>query len=135
MTPPARTTKVSESILEELWFGEDDAHAITAQAAASFAAALADLEGLRPFSEVARRVLDQVNGEDFEVGRLQEIIEQDPALATKVLRLAHTGQARLRAQETGGAIALAGTPRASSTFARGGTLLLLGAVVAAEALA
>jgi hypothetical protein len=61
MTTPARTTKISESILEELWFGEDDAHAITAQAAASFAAALADLEGLRPFSEVARRVLDQVN--------------------------------------------------------------------------
>ena len=96
MKPPARTTKISESILEELWFGEDDAHAITAQAAASFAAALADLEGLRPFSEVARRVLAQVNDKDFEVGRLQEIIEQDPALATKVLRLANSAAFRPR---------------------------------------
>jgi len=96
MTTPARTTKISESILEELWFGEDDAHAITAQAAASFAAALADLEGLRPFSEVARRVLAQVNDKDFEVGRLQEIIEQDPALATKVLRLANSAAFRPR---------------------------------------
>ena len=96
MTPPARTTKISESILEELWFGEDDARAITAQAAASFAAALADLEGLRPFSEVARRVLEQVADKDFEVGRLQAIIEQDPALATKVLRLANSAAFRPR---------------------------------------
>jgi putative nucleotidyltransferase with HDIG domain len=96
MTPPAPTTKISESILEELWFGEDDAGAITAQAAASFAAALADLEGLRPFSEVARRVLEQVADKDFEVGRLQGIIEQDPALATKVLRLANSAAFRPR---------------------------------------
>ena len=96
MNPPARKTKISESILEELWFGEDDARAITAQAAASFAAALADLEGLRPFSEVARRVLEQVADKDFEVGRLQDIIEQDPALATKVLRLANSAAFRPR---------------------------------------
>ena len=96
MTTPARTTKISETILEELWFGEDDASAITAQADASFAAALADLEGLRPFSEVARRVLEQVANKDFEVGRLQDIIEQDPALATKVLRLANSAAFRPR---------------------------------------
>jgi putative nucleotidyltransferase with HDIG domain len=96
MTPPSSKTKVSETILEELWFGEDDAHAITAQAAASFAAVLADLEGLRPFSNVARRVLDQVANPDFEVGDLQVIIEQDPALATKVLRLANSAAFRPR---------------------------------------
>jgi HD-like signal output (HDOD) protein len=96
MKPPARMTKISESILEELWFGEDDAQAITAQAASSFAAVLADLEGLRPFSEVARHVLDQVADKDFDVGRLQGIIEQDPALATKVLRLANSAAFRPR---------------------------------------
>jgi len=96
MTQPVSTTKISESILEELWFGEDDASAIDAKAAASFAAALADLEGLRPFSEVARRVLDQVADKDFEVARLQAIIEQDPALATKVLRLANSAAFRPR---------------------------------------
>jgi len=96
MMPPARTTKISETILEELWFGEDDARAITAQAAASFAAVLADLEGLRPFSDVARRVLDHVADPNFEVGRLQGIVEQDPALATKVLRLANSAAFRPR---------------------------------------
>ena len=95
-TTPSSKTKVSETILEELWFGEDDAHAITAQAAASFAAVLADLEGLRPFSNVARRVLDQVADPNFEVGQLQVIIEQDPALATKVLRLANSAAFRPR---------------------------------------
>jgi HD-like signal output (HDOD) protein len=96
MTPPTRTTKISESVLEELWFGEDDAVATTAHAAASFAAALADLEGLRPFSEVARRVLEQVADKDFDIGRLQAIIEQDPSLATKVLRLANSAAFRPR---------------------------------------
>jgi putative nucleotidyltransferase with HDIG domain len=92
MTP----TKLAETPLEELWFGEDDVSAINAQAAASFAAALADLEGLRPFSDVARRVLEYAANPHFEVGRLQSIIEQDPALATKVLRLANSAAFRPR---------------------------------------
>jgi putative nucleotidyltransferase with HDIG domain len=96
MAGSARTSKISESILEELWFGEDDANAITAQAASSFAAAMAELEGLRPFSDVARRVLDYVADPNFEVGRLKEIMEQDPALATKVLRLANSAAFRPR---------------------------------------
>jgi HD-like signal output (HDOD) protein len=96
MTPPAHTTKIAESILEELWFGEDDASAITAHAAASFAAALADMEGLRPFSDVARRVLGHVADPNFEVARLQGIVDQDPALATKVLRLANSAAFRRR---------------------------------------
>jgi putative nucleotidyltransferase with HDIG domain len=96
MTPRAPSKKLSESILEELWFGEDDAQAIDAQAAASFAAVMADLEGLRPFSDVARRVLDEVANPSFEVGHLQTIIDQDPALASKVLRLANSAAFRPR---------------------------------------
>jgi HD-like signal output (HDOD) protein len=96
MTPPASSTKVAQTLLEELWFGEDDAPAITAHAAASFAAALADLEGLRPFSDVARRVLEYVADPNFEVSRLQGIMEQDPALATKILRLANSAAFRPR---------------------------------------
>ncbi len=90
MNPSGKTSKLSESILEELWFGEDDPQATDAQAAESFAAKLADLEGLRPFSDVARRVLEYVADPDFEVGRLQEIMEQDLALATKILRMANS---------------------------------------------
>jgi len=54
------------------------------------------LEGLRPFSDVARRVLDEVGKPNFEIVRLQTIIEQDPALATKVLRLANSAAFRPR---------------------------------------
>ena len=96
MNTTTRTTKISETVLEELWFGEDDATAITAQAAASFAAALADLEGLRPFSDVTRRVLEYVSDPNFEVARLQVIMEQDPSLATKILRLANSAAFRPR---------------------------------------
>jgi putative nucleotidyltransferase with HDIG domain len=96
MTGQEPSAKLSESILEELWFGEDDSQASDAQAATSFAAAMADLEGLRPFSDVARRVLDEVGNPNFEIGRLQGIIEQDPALATKVLRLANSAAFRPR---------------------------------------
>jgi putative nucleotidyltransferase with HDIG domain len=96
MISPAPSKKLSESILEELWFGEDDAQATDAQAAASFAATMADLEGLRPFSDVARRVMEEVANPNYEVGRLQTIIDQDPALATKVLRLANSAAFRPR---------------------------------------
>jgi putative nucleotidyltransferase with HDIG domain len=96
MTPPPRTSKIAETTLEELWFGEDDARATDAQAAASFAAVLADLEGLRPFSDVARRVLQYVANPNFEVAQLQGIMEQDPALATKILRLANSAAFRRR---------------------------------------
>lgn len=96
MASSSRISKISETILEELWFGEDDFNAITAQAASSFAAAMAELEGLRPFSDVARRVLEYVSNPNFEVGRLQDIMEQDPALATKMLRLANSAAFRPR---------------------------------------
>jgi len=96
MTLPGPPPKISETILEELWFGEDDSTAITAQAAASFAAALADLEGLRPFSDVARRVLECVADPEYEIGHLQRIMEQDPALASKVLRLSNSAAFRPR---------------------------------------
>lgn len=105
MTLSGRPAKISETILEELWFGEDDAVATTAQAAASFAAMMADLEGLRPFSQVARHVIEYVANPNFEVGRLQEIMEQDPALATKILRLANS--AAFRPREPCGSIAQA----------------------------
>jgi putative nucleotidyltransferase with HDIG domain len=96
MTGQVPSAKLSESILEELWFGEDDSQATDEHAAASFAAAMAEMEGLRPFSDVARRVLDEAGNPNFEVGRLQTIIEQDPALATKVLRLANSAAFRPR---------------------------------------
>ncbi len=109
-----RTGKIGETLLEELWFGEDDASVITTQAATSFAAVLADLEGLRPFSDVARRALEYAEDPNFEVARLQTIIEQDPSLATKVLRLANS--AAFRRREACGSIRQAITVLGSRTL-------------------
>jgi HD-like signal output (HDOD) protein len=83
-------TKLSTSVLEELWFGEDDPKASDDAAAASLAAKLAELEGLRPFPAVVQRVMEYVNRPDFEVRKLETMIEEDPALAAKVLRVANS---------------------------------------------
>jgi HD-like signal output (HDOD) protein len=82
--------KLATSVLEELWFGEDDPQASDAAAASSLAAKLAELEGLRPFPAVVQRVMEYVRHPDFDVRRLQLMIEEDPALSAKVLRVANS---------------------------------------------
>ncbi|HEY0710025.1 MAG TPA: HDOD domain-containing protein [Polyangia bacterium] len=86
----APSAKLSTSILEELWFGEDDPKASDDAAAASLAAKLAELEGLRPFPAVVQRVMAYVSRPDFDVRKLETMIEEDPALAAKVLRVANS---------------------------------------------
>jgi HD-like signal output (HDOD) protein len=82
--------KLSTSILEELWFGEDDPKSSDEAAASSMAAKLAELEGLRPFPAIVQRVMEYVSRPDFDVRRLETMIEEDPALAGKVLRVANS---------------------------------------------
>jgi HD-like signal output (HDOD) protein len=86
----AVSPKLATSVLEELWFGEDDPKASDEAAANSLAARLAELEGLRPFPVVVQRVMDYVRRPDFEVRQLQLMIEEDPALSAKVLRVANS---------------------------------------------
>src|SRR6185295_10601379 len=59
-------------------------------AADSLAARLAELEGLRPFPVVVQKVMDYVRRDDFDVRKLQAMIEEDPALSAKVLRVANS---------------------------------------------
>ena len=82
--------KLATSVLEELWFGEDDQQATDEAAANSLAARLAELEGLRPFPVVVQRVMDYVRRADFDVRKLRMMIEEDPALSAKVLRVANS---------------------------------------------
>ncbi|HEY0714051.1 MAG TPA: HDOD domain-containing protein [Polyangia bacterium] len=84
------SAKLSTSILEELWFGEDDPKASDEAAASSLAAKLAELEGLRPFPAIVQRVMEYVNRPDFDARKLETMIEEDPALAAKVLRVANS---------------------------------------------
>jgi len=82
--------KLSQSVLEELWFGEDDATAANAKAAESLAAHLAELEGLRPFPVVVQKVIACVSRPDFKMEQVRDLIEEDPALAARVLRVANS---------------------------------------------
>lgn len=81
---------VAENIVEELWFSEDSADAAGDSAAQSFAAKVADLEGLKPFPAVAQRVIEILADPDFRVHEVHAAIEEDPALAGRVLRVANS---------------------------------------------
>jgi putative nucleotidyltransferase with HDIG domain len=88
--------KLSTSVLEELWFGEDDPNAADAKAAASLAAQLSKLEGLRPFPVVVQKVIACVSRPDFRVETVRDFIEEDPALATRILRVANSAAFQTR---------------------------------------
>ncbi len=82
--------KLSQSVLEELWFGEDDPATADAKAAKSLAAHLAELEGLRPFPVVVQKVIACVSRPDFRMDQVRDLIEEDPALAARILRVANS---------------------------------------------
>jgi putative nucleotidyltransferase with HDIG domain len=82
--------KLSTSVLEELWFGEDDPATADAKAAQSIAAHSAELEGLRPFPVVVQKVLACVSHPDFRMEQVRDLIEEDPALAARILRVANS---------------------------------------------
>jgi putative nucleotidyltransferase with HDIG domain len=88
--------KLSTSVLEELWFGEDDPAVADAKAAQSLAAHLAELEGLRPFPVVVQKVIACVAHPDFRTEQVRDLIEEDPALAARILRVANSVAFRAR---------------------------------------
>jgi putative nucleotidyltransferase with HDIG domain len=82
--------KLSTSVLEELWFGEDDPAVADGKAAQSLAAHLAELEGLRPFPVVVQKVIACVANSNFKMEKVRDLIEEDPALAARILRVANS---------------------------------------------
>lgn len=82
--------KLGETILEELWFGEDDLQASNQEASTHFAAFLGEVEGLRPFPVVVQKVLAKLAQPDFEHRAVLRMIEEDPSLCAKLLRTANS---------------------------------------------
>lgn len=83
-------SKLAETVVEELWFGDVDDGAEEHQASMSLAARLADVQGLKPFPVVAQRVLSLLNDPDFDLSQIAKLLEGDTALATKTLRVANS---------------------------------------------
>jgi putative nucleotidyltransferase with HDIG domain len=75
---------------EELWFRDDDPERSIAEASRSLAAALGIATGLRPFPEVLRRALALLADPEGRDETIVRFIEQDPALTSRLLRLANS---------------------------------------------
>ncbi|NRA35842.1 MAG: HDOD domain-containing protein [Polyangiaceae bacterium] len=80
--------KISDGIVEELWFGDDDLQVAQADAAESFAAAMAKVRGLTPFPAIAQRIMQMAQDPDVQLEKVSQAMTKDPALAAKTLRLA-----------------------------------------------
>jgi putative nucleotidyltransferase with HDIG domain len=56
---------------------------------------MAAFEGIRPFSAVVQELVDYVSCPDFKLDRVRELIEADPALAARIMRVANSAAYRI----------------------------------------
>jgi putative nucleotidyltransferase with HDIG domain len=82
--------KLADTVLEELWFDGYDDEGAELEASESMAAKLAELAGLKPFPVVAQKVLRILANPDFRVVAVTNALEEDPALAAGLLRMANS---------------------------------------------
>ncbi len=75
---------------EELWFGLDDGESADRAAAASLAAEVARITGLKPFPAVAKRIIAELSTDDWSTHRVATMMESDPSLAATLLKIANS---------------------------------------------
>jgi HD-like signal output (HDOD) protein len=80
--------------LTDLWLAGASPSESDLRAANSLAARLASFDGLRPFSDVVQRLIDHVSSPDFNLDEVRRLIESDPALAARILRVANSAAYR-----------------------------------------
>lgn len=90
-----RAPAEAEDLLEELWFGEEDATIPRIEASKSLAAKLAKAQGLRPFPVVAHKVMQLASDPSVGTDQVSRIIATDPALASRALKLANSALFRI----------------------------------------
>jgi putative nucleotidyltransferase with HDIG domain len=91
--------------LTELWLDSSSPSEADLRAANSLAARLAAFEGLRPFSGVVETLVAYIACPDFKLDRVRKMVESDPALAARIMRVANS--AAYRAYEPCSSIAKA----------------------------
>jgi HD-like signal output (HDOD) protein len=80
--------------LSDLWLDGAPASESDLRAANSLAARLACFDGLRPFSRVVQNLIDHMSHQDFDMDEARKLIESDPALAARILRVANSAAYR-----------------------------------------
>ncbi|MFZ5894346.1 MAG: HDOD domain-containing protein [Myxococcota bacterium] len=86
----AGAARLAESVIEELWFGDEDPGHGELEASRSLAAALATSTGLKPFPVVLARALTLLRNVDEPRSKVVALLEQDPALCARLLRVANS---------------------------------------------
>ena len=90
------STQVSNDIREvsDLWLDGEPPSEFDLRAARSLAARLGSFEGVRPFSAVVQSLVEHVSRPDFDLNQVCRLIEMDPALASRILRVANSAAYR-----------------------------------------
>lgn len=78
-----------DAVLEDAWFAEDEA-AVEAKAQESAAAMVARIHVVRPFPVAAKELASRAADPQATIAEIASILEQDPALAARVLRLVNS---------------------------------------------
>ncbi|HET9956468.1 MAG TPA: HDOD domain-containing protein [Polyangiaceae bacterium] len=86
----SRRGVLADNVIEELWFGDEDPKRSQLEASRSMAAALGIATGLRPFPVVLQKALALLRDPDAPRRKVVELIEQDPALTSRLLRVANS---------------------------------------------
>lgn len=84
------------AISEDLWFADDTDEAASRAAADCFALAIGKLVGVRAFPEPAQRLMRLTRDPNFKLQEVVKTLEADPALTSRVLRLANSSSFSLR---------------------------------------
>jgi putative nucleotidyltransferase with HDIG domain len=79
-----------KSNLELLWLEDALPSEGDRAAARSLAARMGEFEGLRPFPAVVQELVAYVSQPDFQIDRVRQMIESDPALASRLMRVANS---------------------------------------------
>jgi len=81
---------------EDLWFGTTDGDAAEKAAASSMAATAGTVIGAKPFPESAKRLAELSSKDNTPVHEFVQVLEQDPALSAKLLRVVNSAGFGLR---------------------------------------
>lgn len=87
---PGHLQKLADNVIEELWFGDQDPNRSQLEASRSMAAAIGIATGLRPFPVVLQKALRLLKDPDAPRRNVVTLIEQDPALTSRLLRVANS---------------------------------------------
>ena len=92
--------QIGFSFQEDLWFGDFDDDAARQAAAGSMAAMAGRIMGARPFPAAAQRLVQLTRNEDTNIQKVVRVLESDPGLSQRVLRLVNSAGYGLRVRCT-----------------------------------